>query len=253
MSVPTIIKDLLERGVHFGHLSKHWDPKMKKFIFGKKKNLYIIDLQKTAGKLEEAKDFVRKVALKGGCILFVATKKHFKDTIEKLASSCGMPYLVERWIGGFLTNFVTVNSRIKKYVQLKEKREKGELDNLPTKELLRLNRELDKMHRNYRGVVSLDKLPDCLYIVDTKRESAAVREAKKLNIPIVAIVDTDSDPDIIDYPIPGNDDAIKSVGFLTSCIVEAINQGLEEGGYKKKETKIEEVRENSLQEEETKQ
>ncbi len=224
MAVPQIIRELLESGVHFGHLKKHWNPKMKRFIFDRKKNIYIIDLEKTAEKLEEARDFVRKVVSRGGKVLFVATKKQLKDTVEELAKSCGMPYIVERWVGGFLTNFSTIQMRIKKYLELKERKSKGELEHLPTKEALRLNKELEKMERNYRGVVDLANLPDCVYIVDPKRENIAVREARRLSIPIIALIDTDSDPDMIDYPIPGNDDAIKSVRYITSRIVEAIKE-----------------------------
>ena len=229
MALPDIVKDLLENGVHFGHLSKHWNPKMKRFIFGKKKNIYIIDLEKTAQKIEEAKDFIKKTASRGGKILFVATKKQLKDTIENLAVSCGMPYIVERWIGGFLTNSSTIQERIRKYIDLKDKREKGQLGKVSNKELLRINREFDKMTKHYRGVVSLDSLPDCIYIIDPKRETAAVREARKLGIPIVALIDTDSDPEVIDYPIPGNDDAIKSVKYVTVCLRDAILEGIEEG------------------------
>jgi len=227
MALPDVVRDLLENGVHFGHLSKHWNPKMKRFIFGKKKNIYIIDLEKTAQKIEEAKDFVKKVASSGGKILFVATKKQLKDTIEGLAVSCGMPYIVERWIGGFLTNSSTIQARIKKYIELKEKKEKGQLGKVSNKELLRINREFDKMTKHYRGVISLDSLPDCMYIVDPKREGAAVREAHKLGIPIVALIDTDSDPEVIDYPIPGNDDAIKSVKYITNCLTNAISEEIE--------------------------
>ncbi|OPX30747.1 MAG: 30S ribosomal protein S2 [Candidatus Omnitrophica bacterium 4484_171] len=237
MALPDIIKDLLENGVHFGHLSKHWNPKMKRFIFGKKKNIYIIDLEKTAQKIEEAKDFVKKIASGGGKILFVATKKQLKDTIENLAVSCGMPYIVERWIGGFLTNSFTIQERIRKYIELKDKREKGQLGKVSNKELLRINREFDKMTKHYRGVVSLEGLPDCIYIVDPKREAAAVREARKLGIPIVALIDTDSDPETIDYPIPGNDDAIKSVKYVTVCLRDAILEGIEEGTADIKEKK----------------
>ena len=242
MALPEIIQKLLENGVHFGHLSKHWNPKMKKFIFGKKKNIYIIDLEKTAKELEKAKEFVKEVAKKGGKILFVGTKKHLQDTIKELASLCGMPYVVERWVGGFLTNFVTIRERIKKYVELKKKREEGEFEKLPHKEVVRLNRELERMEKLYSGVTELEDLPDCVYIVDPKRENTCVREANRLSIPIVALIDTDSDPEVIDYPIPGNDDAIKSVRFITQAIVEAILEGKKESPLKveKKEKKEEE-------------
>lgn len=226
MALPDVIKDLLENGVHFGHLSKHWNPKMKRFIFGKKKNVYVIDLEKTAQKLEEAKDFVKTTAQHGGKILFVATKKQLRDLIKEHAVSCGMPYVVERWVGGFLTNFSVIRLRVKRYVELVEKRSKGEFDKMPRKEVVRLNRQMERMEKNYSGVPNLDDLPKCICIVDPKKEMACVKEANKLGIPIVALVDTDADPDVIDYPVPGNDDAIKSVKYIVSTIVDAINEGI---------------------------
>ena len=225
MALPDTIKGLLEGGVHFGHLSKHWNPKMKKFIFGKKKNVYIIDLEKTAEKLEEAKDFVKGKAKAGEKILFVATKKQLKSMIKDMASSCNMPYVVERWVGGLLTNFSTVRKRIEKYISLLEKREKGNFDKMTKKEVVYLNREIDRMAKNYSGVISLDGLPSCVYVIDPKREAACVKEMQKLSIPIVSLIDTDANPDVIDYPIPGNDDSIKSVKYITTCLVEAINEG----------------------------
>lgn len=236
MGLPNIIKELLENGVHFGHLSKHWNPRMKRFIFGKKKNIYIIDLEKTAQQLEEAKDFIRRVITDDGFVLFVATKRQLKDTVEQLAVSCQMPYVVERWIGGFLTNFATIQARIKRYIETKEKKERGDFQKTRAKkEILKIGRELEKMERNYRGVVNMDTLPNCLFIVDPKRETAAVREARKLGIPIIALIDTDSDPEIIDYPVPGNDDAIKSVRCIVAYIVEAVKQAQSEKKTKKKE------------------
>lgn len=236
MAIPETIRELLENGTHFGHLSKHWNPKMKKFIFGKKKNIYIIDLEKTAEKLEEAKEFVKKIAQKQGTILFVATKRQLRDTIKELASSCGMPYVVERWVGGFLTNFATIKDRIKKYVDLIDKRNQGKFDKMPGKEVVRLNREIERMEKNYSGVTSLEDTPDCIYVVDPKREVECIREANKLAIPVVALIDTDANPEVIDYPIPGNDDAIKSVRYVTSCIVDAISEGtqVEDKSEKKK-------------------
>ncbi|MBD3263558.1 MAG: 30S ribosomal protein S2, partial [Candidatus Omnitrophica bacterium] len=204
MALPQIISEMLENGVHFGHLSKHWNPKMKKFIFGKKKNVYIIDLEKTAQKLEEAKDFLKQKASKDEKILFVGTKKQIRGVVRELASSCQMPYVVERWVGGLLTNFSTVQQRIKKYLNLLEKKEKGDFDKMPSKEVVRLNRELERMEKNYSGVISLEKLPECIYVIDPKKETACIREAIKLSIPVVALIDTDANPDIIDYPIPGN-------------------------------------------------
>ncbi|MCD6583273.1 MAG: 30S ribosomal protein S2 [Candidatus Omnitrophica bacterium] len=227
MALPEIIRQLLENGVHFGHLSKHWNPKMKKFIFGKKKNIYIIDLEKTAQKLEEAREFLKSVAQNRGKILFVSTKRQLREVIKELAVMCDMPYVCERWVGGFLTNFATIRERIKKYITLKEKREAGEFEKMPHKEVVRLNKELERMERMYSGTVSLEELPQCVYIVDPKREIACVREANKLSIPIVALIDTDADPEVIDYPIPGNDDAIKSVKFITQYLVKGILEGLE--------------------------
>ena len=227
MGLSEEIKGLLESGVHFGHLSKHWNPRMKGFIFGKKKNVYIIDLEKTALKLQEAKDFVKQLAKEGKKILFVATKKQLRGTIRELSSSCNMPYVSERWVGGLLTNFSTVRRRVNKYLEFLDKREKGKFGKMVKKEVVKLNREIARMEKSYSGVTSLDRLPDCVYVVDPKKEVACVREVNKLGIPIVALIDTDANPDIIDYPVPGNDDSIKSVKYITSCIVEAINEGLE--------------------------
>ena len=230
MALPEIIRKLLESGVHFGHLSKHWNPKMKRFIFGKKKNVYIIDLEKTAEKLEEAKDFLKEMAKKGEKILFVATKKQLRGMVKEFATSCGMPYVVERWIGGMLTNFSTVRRRVNKYLELLDKRDSGKFDRMSKKEVLRLNREIERMEKNYSGVVDLDSLPGCVYIVDPKKEIACAREVSKLSIPIVALIDTDADPDAIDYPIPGNDDSIKSVRSITESLIEAVKEGIEKIG-----------------------
>ena len=226
MAIPEVVKELLENGVHFGHLSKHWNPKMKRFIFGKKKNIYIIDLEKTAQKLEEAKEFSKTVVEKGDKILFVATKRQLREVVKELASSCDMPYVVERWVGGFLTNFPTIKQRIKRYTMLIEKRDEGKFNKMPRKEVVRLNREIERMERNYSGVTALEGLPSCIFVVDPKREVACIREANKLAIPIIALIDTDADPEAVDYPIPGNDDAMKSVKYITSCIVEAVKEGL---------------------------
>ncbi|MFH1519257.1 MAG: 30S ribosomal protein S2 [Candidatus Omnitrophota bacterium] len=226
MALPEIIKELLENGVHFGHLSKHWNPKMGKFIFGKKKNVYIIDLEKTAQKLQEAKDFVKQKAKDGETILFVATKKQLRGVIKELVFSCGMPYVSERWVGGLLTNFSTVRRRVDKYLDLLKQRETGGFDIMVKKEVVKLNRDIERMERSYSGVTSLKDLPNCVFVVDPKKEIACVREVNKLGIPIIALIDTDANPDVIDYPIPGNDDSVKSVKYITSCLVEAINQGL---------------------------
>ena len=238
MVLPDIIRSLLESGVHFGHLSKHWNPKMERFIFGKKKNIYIIDLEKTVKELESAKQFVKKIAEDEGKILFVSSKRQLKEVIKSLANSCGMPYVVERWVGGLLTNFSTIQTRIKKFINLMERRNKGEFEKLPPKEVVRLNRELERMTKMYSGVVSLNELPRAIYIVDPRREKTAVREANKLSIPIIALIDTDGDPEVIDYPIPGNDDAIKSVRFITQQLVDAILEGRKKEEMKKEETRV---------------
>lgn len=240
MSLPTLIRELLENGVHFGHLRKHWNPKMEKFIYGRKKNIYIIDLEKTAQRLQEAQEFVKNVVKDRGKILFVSTKRQTRNIVKEMALSCGMPYMVERWIGGLLTNFSTVKSRVKEYKRLIEKRDKGEFEGLTKKEVVKLNKALEKMRINYEGIVDLEELPACLYIVDPKKEINAVKEAQKLNIPIVALIDTDGDPMVIDYPIPGNDDAIKSVKYITSKIVEAICEAVKEIPKIEEEKKSEE-------------
>ncbi len=239
MALPDDIKGLLENGVHFGHLSKHWNPKMKNFIFGKKKNVYIIDLEKTAQKIQEAKEFIKQKAQAGEKILFVATKKQLRSIVKELAIDCDMPYVVERWVGGLLTNFSTVRRRINKYQELIDKREKGEFEIMVKKEVVKLNREIERMERSYSGVATMGKLPDCVFIVDTKKETACVREANRLSIPVIALIDTDANPDIIDYPIPGNDDSIKSVRHIVSSLVEAIKEGLEKKSQKDQEVEKE--------------
>lgn len=240
MSLPEIVKNLLEHGVHFGHLSKHWNPKMKRFIFGKKKNVYVIDLEKTAQKLEEAKDFIKSVARKDGKILFVATKKQIRNLVKEQAESCGMPYMTERWVGGFLTNFTTIKGRIAKYVTMTGRKQSGDFESLSRKEVVRINRDIKRMNRSYSGVAGLSEYPKCVVIIDPKKEIACVREANKAAIPIVGLVDTDADPDAINYPIPGNDDAIKSVGYIMAQLVEAINEGKKSQGQVIKEEGVKE-------------
>lgn len=237
MALPQVIKELLENGVHFGHLSKHWNPKMSKFIFGKKKNVYIIDLEKTAQKLEEAKDFVKQITQQDGKVLFVATKKQLRELIKEQAVSCQMPYVVERWVGGFFTNAATIRERVRKYAELVDKRDKGNLGKMTKKEMGMVDRDIARMHKIYSGVVALDGLPACIFVVDPKKEVACIREANKLGVPIVALIDTDADPGVIDYPVPGNDDAIKSVKYVVSHISAAIKEGIERGKALAKEAK----------------
>jgi len=255
MALSDILKGLLESGVHFGHLSKHWNPKMKRFIFGKKKNVYIVDLEKTAQQLEEAKDFLKQKAKEDGRILFVATKKQLRGVVKELALECGVCYVTERWVGGLLTNFSTVRSRINKYLQLLDQREKGQFNKMVKKEVVKLNREIERMERSYSGVTALEGLPTCVYVVDPKKEVACVREVSKLGIPIVSLIDTDADPDAVDYPIPGNDDSIKSVRYITSHLVEAIKEGQAESESVAKEAKkaTEEKSEESIATDEDKE
>ncbi|MCK5491596.1 MAG: 30S ribosomal protein S2 [Candidatus Omnitrophica bacterium] len=225
MALPVVIQELLECGVHFGHLSKHWNPKMKSYIFGKKKNVYIIDLEKTAVKLDEAKEFLKQKAQSGGRILFVGTKKQIRSVVRELAVSCNMPYVSERWVGGLLTNYTTVRCRINKYLEYLKNRENGDFEKLKKKEVLKLNREIERMEKIYSGVTSLVNLPDCVVVIDPKKETACVREVSKLGIPIVALIDTDANPEVVDYPVPGNDDSIKSVKYIVTSLVDAINEG----------------------------
>jgi len=225
---------------------------MEKFIFGKRKGIYIIDLEKTLEKLREAQDFLRRVVKDEGIVLFVGTKRQAKNLIKEAAESCGMPYVIERWVGGLLTNFSVIKERIEQYKLLLEKREAGEFDKLPKKEVVRLNKKLEKMEKNFSGVKNLDTLPKALFIIDPKREYLSVKEAIKLSIPIVALIDTDGDPDCIDYPIPGNDDALKSIRTILPFIIEAISEGLSqrEGKGLAREEPIEEKKEEESREEE---
>lgn len=225
MGLSETIKEMLEGGVHFGHLKRNWNPKMKNFIFGRKKNIYIIDLEKTAKKLDQAKEFLKEIAKSGGVILMVGTKRQIRPVIKELANSCRMPYVDQKWVGGLLTNFPTIKKRLERYVELLQMRAEGKFEGIPGKEVVRLNREISRMDKKYSGLTFLEGIPDCVLVVDPGREKACIREAVKLSIPLVGLVDTDSDPEEINYPIPGNDDAIKSVRFIISSLVEAINEG----------------------------
>ncbi|MCF7886783.1 MAG: 30S ribosomal protein S2 [Candidatus Omnitrophica bacterium] len=225
MGLTDTIKKMLEGGVHFGHLKRNWNPKMQKFIFGRKKNIYIIDLEKTTKMLDQAKEFLKETAKSGGNILFVGTKRQIRPVIKELATSCDMPYVDQKWVGGLLTNFSTIKKRLQRYLELLKMRENGEFDNIPSKEVVRLNRQISRMDKNYSGLTTLKTLPDCVFVVDPKREKSCVRETTKLSIPLVALIDTDADPEEVDYPIPGNDDAIRSVKFIVSSLVKAIDEG----------------------------
>ena len=224
MAVLTM-KELLEAGVHFGHQTKRWNPKMQKYIFGERNGIYIIDLQKTLKKFREAYAFVRDLAADGGIVLFVGTKKQAQDAVVEEATRSGQFYVVNRWLGGTLTNFKTIKSGIDRLKKLDEMKETGEYERLPKKEVLGLEREREKLEKALVGIKNLDRLPSAVFIIDPKKEDIAVEEARRLSIPIVAIVDTNCDPTVIDYPIPGNDDAIRAVRLITARMADAINEG----------------------------
>ena len=221
------MKQLLEAGVHFGHQTRRWNPKMAEYIFTERNGIYIIDLQKTVKKIEEAYAFVRQVASDGGEILFVGTKKQAQETIREEAQRVGMHYVDARWLGGMLTNFKTIEQRIKRLAQLHKMEEDGTFDLLPKKEVIGLRGEMDKLEKYLGGIKNMKKPPAAIFIVDPRKEKIAIAEAKKLNIPIVAIVDTNCDPDDVDYVIPGNDDAIRAVKLVASTIANAIIEGRE--------------------------
>ncbi|NLN41578.1 MAG: 30S ribosomal protein S2 [Clostridiales bacterium] len=224
MSVVTM-KELLEAGVHFGHQTRRWNPKMAPYIFTERNGIYIVDLQQTVRKMEEAYNFIRDLAAEGKEVLFVGTKKQAQEAIEYEAQRCGMHYVNQRWLGGMLTNFKTISQRIEALHRLNQMEEDGSFDVLPKKEVIKLRLERDKLERNLGGIKNMKKLPAAVYIVDPRKERIAVAEARKLGIPIIAIVDTNCDPDEVDYVIPGNDDAIRAIKLITSKIADAILEG----------------------------
>jgi small subunit ribosomal protein S2 len=221
------MRQLLEAGVHFGHQTRRWNPKMRRFIFGERNGIYIIDLEQTLTRVETAYGFVRDLVADGGTILFVGTKKQAQDPIQSYAEKVGMPYVNERWLGGMLTNFGTISKRVNKMLEYERMKESGEFDAMIKKEALLLDRELVKLQRNLGGLRDMKSAPDAVFVVDTKKEHIAVTEANKLGIPVVAVVDTNVDPDVIQYPIPGNDDAIRA----NSLLIETIAAAVEEGRY----------------------
>ncbi len=220
--VETQVKELLEAGVHFGHQASRWNPKMRKFIFAERNGIHIIDLQKTLRALEAAKQVVREVTLEGERVLFVCTKRQLRPVIELEAARCGGFFVTERWLGGMLTNFATIKKQIRRLKDLERGIEEGSYEFYTKKEQLMLGRERDKLNKYLAGVKDMARLPGALFVVDAKKETIAVKEANNLNIPVIAITDTNADPDVIDYPIPGNDDAIRSVSVITGAIAEAI-------------------------------
>ena len=219
------MKQLLEAGVHFGHQTRRWNPKMATYIYTERNGIYIVDLQKTVKKLEEAYNFVRQLSENGQSLLFVGTKKQAQDAIREEAQRCGMFYVNARWLGGMLTNFKTMRGRVDRLNQLKKMQEDGTFDMLPKKEVIKHMGEIAKLETYLGGVVDMKRLPGALFVVDPRKERNAINEARKLNIPIVAIVDTNCDPDEIDYVIPGNDDAIRAIRLISSVMANAIQEG----------------------------
>jgi len=227
--VPVVtMKQLLEAGVHFGHQTRRWNPKMARFIFTERNGIHIIDLQKSVPLFEEAYRFVRDTVADGSLVLFVGTKKQAQDAIREEAQRAGMPYVNQRWLGGMLTNFHTIRKRVERLREIEQLRDTGQLDLLPKKEQAKVLDELARLEKYLGGIKTMNRLPGAVYVVDTRKERIAVLEARKLRIPLVAIVDTNCDPDEIDYPIPGNDDAIRAVRLVTSRIADACLEGLEE-------------------------
>ncbi len=221
------MKQLLEAGVHFGHQTRRWNPKMKEYIFTERNGIYIIDLQKTVRMIDVAYDFIKDVAANGDSVLFIGTKKQAYEAIREEATRCGMFYVNERWLGGMLTNFSTIRSRVQRLKQLEKMEEDGAFELLPKKEVLGLRKEHDKLERFLGGIRNMNRLPEAVFIVDPRKERIAVAEARKLQIPIVGIVDTNCDPDEIDYVIPGNDDAIRAIRLLTGLMADAVIEGKE--------------------------
>ncbi len=219
------MKELLEAGVHFGHQTRRWNPKMERFIYGARNGIYIIDLMKTTKQLDEAYEVVKGLASRGRNIVFVGTKKQASDMVAQEAKRCGAFYVNRRWLGGTLTNFETIRSRINKLREIEEMKENGHFDRLPKKEVASMQRQLARLSKSLGGIKEMRGMPDLIFVIDQKREMIAVREAQKLNIPIVAIVDTNCNPEGIDYVIPGNDDAIRSLRLITSKIADAVLEG----------------------------
>jgi small subunit ribosomal protein S2 len=219
------LQELLDSGVHFGHQTRRWNPKMRRFILGERNGIYLIDLRKTLAGIETSYAYVRDLVADGGIILFVGTKKQTQGPIEDYAKACGMPFVNQRWLGGMLTNFATVAGRVKRMVELRGMERAGDFENMPKREALHHSRELEKLDRNLSGISNLDRVPDAIFVIDTKKEHIAVTEARKLGLPVVAVVDTNCDPDVIDYVIPGNDDAIRAGALLCRLMADAVTEG----------------------------
>lgn len=220
-----LVQNLLEAGVHFGHQTKKWNPKMKPYIYGEKNGIYIVDLEKTMECLTKACKFIRDIAATGVPVLFVGTKPQAQPVVEEEAKRSGMYFVNHRWLGGMLTNYATVRNSVRRYKQLIQMREDGTFEVLKKKEVSELQKEIVRLEKNLAGVTEMEKLPGALFVIDAKHEEIAVKEANRLGIPVIAIVDTDSDPDRVDYPIPGNDDAIRSIKLITSVITDSLIEG----------------------------
>ncbi len=251
------MKELLETGVHFGHRTQRWNPKMDKYIFMERKGIHIIDLESTQALFEKTYDFVRDQTRHGAEILFVGTKRQVQNIIEKQGKRCGAHYVNHRWLGGTLTNFDTIRDSVDRMIKLERMSKDGTFDQLPNKEVVKLRRELKKKKRNYDGIRDMERPPDMVYVIDPETEEIAVHEARILDIPVIAITDTNCDPDLIDYPIPGNDDAIKATRLLTSRLADAViegregaDQSLEEEGSEQEEEEEAEMEEEETPEEE---
>ncbi len=221
------MKHLLEAGFHFGHQTRRWNPKMARYIFTERNGIYIIDLQQTLALIEVAYNFIRDLVGNGGTLLFVGTKKQAQEAIRENAQRCGMPYVVNRWLGGTLTNWVTIRRRIEKLRELEEMEVSGDIDAMPKKEATRVRHQLAKLRRNLEGLRDMERLPDALFIIDPRKENIALMEARRMEIPVVAVVDTNCDPDLVDYVIPGNDDAIRAANLICKIISNAVLEGLQ--------------------------
>ena len=242
------MKQLLEAGVHFGHQTRRWDPRMAEYIFQARNGIHIIDLQKTSKKLDEAYEFVRAQAEEGKNILFVGTKKQAQECVKEAAEKCGMFYINERWLGGTLTNFPTIRTRVERLTELERMEEDGTFDILPKKEVALLRKEMDKLNKNLGGIKEMTEIPDVMFVVDPKKEHIAILEAKKLNIPVVGLIDTNCNPNDVDYVIPGNDDAIRAVKLMTDVMANAVIEGRQGESFDTTEMVQEDNKEKSMEE-----
>ena len=239
------MKQLLEAGVHFGHQTRRWDPRMAEYIFQARNGIHIIDLQKTSKKLDEAYSFMKEQAEEGKTVLFVGTKKQAQECMKEAAVKCGMFYVNQRWLGGMLTNFKTIKARVQRLKDLEAMEQDGTFDVLPKKEVINLKKEMEKLEKNLGGIKEMENTPDIIFLVDPKKEATAIAEAKKLNIPVVGLVDTNCNPEDLDYPIPGNDDAIRAVKLIADVMANAIIEGKQGETFEEAQEVAEEVSENA--------